>query len=514
MAVDYKGDGSNVSNGGDIINQGGSDAIGKQAPDNSAIRTETTNQPDTTSRYNYVNVLNQNIYEFMSHAYFGEGGFRDGSYLIPHTRELFYDERRAMVFYKNFVNPITDAMVDPVFSKPIKREVTKNGVVVTKGMEVDFLKDVDNAGTPMQAFAKKACMYARLHGVTFVVVDNHQKTAKTKEEAEKNREFPYVYLKYAYQVPKQDKKKGLGWKTDKYGNLIWITFLEGKKLVKPDANKSAQEKQVYSYYDAKKYEEFYINDNKKKVTIKTIEHGADKNPVIPVFAGTRKTAKDILISPPLYDISKVNHALFNKDSEIRDLERAQGFAVFYVPSENPGDMNIGAHNVVYPPIDSPFPPGFAAPPAEILNALREGAKEMRDDLFEMAKQEGVTGVQSAKTGVALEWEFHAEEGVLLQTSHIGHNMENQIMLMFAQWTGESFVYSAEYPTSLKPTSDKEDIGLIQEALDMTMPPKATTMLKRIVFKTVTKKENEDEVAEALTEFETQPEDTPPPKDDK
>lgn len=476
-------------------------------PDNSNIKNEATSEPNVQQTKSYVSVLNENIYKFMSNSFSGKGGYRDGSYLIPHNRELFYDARRDLNFYKNYVLPIVSAMVDPVFSKEIERTVTTaSGTEMTDGMPVAFLEDVDKAGADMQRFARNVALTAMLHGITFVIVSNDEKTTESTEEAIRLREYPYVYIKKAYQVPKPIKmddssESPIGWKTDKFGNIIWITFVEKKIKVKNAAG-TLEDKIQYSYWDKDKYFEFYLSSSKIRIIVgEETKFELGKIPVIPVYGGTRENNKNILIDPPLYDIAKTNHAMYNKDSEIRDLERAQGFSVFYSPSSEPGNMNIGAHNVLYPPIDAPFPPGFASPDVGILKGLMENAVQLRDDLFAMANQKGVIGVRSAKSGLALEWEFKAEELILQHVSQFSEVMEDKVMELFALWTGDDFVYNAQYPNTFKPSSNVQDVDLVDKALIMGLPPKAAMILKKMVFKTLVKKESPEDMKEALEQFD-------------
>jgi len=469
------------------------------APNNSKITNEYTYQPDVEDTHNYTSVLGENIYEFMSNAFFGEGGFKDGSYLIPHSRELFYDARRDGAFYKNFTQPIVNAMVNPIYAKYIKRSITRNGNPVEDGFAVRFLNDVDNNGTDMQGFMRdNAGLFATLHGITFVVVDNHKKTTKTVPQALENREFPYIYTYKASQLPERNNAGTLGWETDRFGNLQWITFYEGKKQI------GKEKRKYYSYWDKDTFFTFWIdsNDSAVRIEIDRYDHNLGKIPVIPYFTGRRIAQRNMTPQPPLYDIAKINHTIFNKDSEIRDQERAQGFAVFYVSSSSPGSLNIGAHNVLYPPIESPFPPGFASPDPAILDGLVKNAAALRDDLFRIAEQKGVTATKTAKSGIALEWEFTAEDIILANQSKRAEAIEYKIMELFWLWTGETgYEYQADYPLSFRPRATSAELENIDKALLMSMPPKAQRVLKRKVFESIIEDEESPEIEAALLEFE-------------
>ena len=281
-------------------------------PDNSKITSETTYRPNITDTFNYVPILGKNIYQFMTDAFHGTGGFRDGRYLVPHLREQFYDNRRDLNFYKNYVAPIVRAKIDGVTGRKIKRTVTMNGDVIESGKMVnDFLKNVDNAGIPMQPFVDDVLTVACLHGVTFVVVDNFRTGDQppTLQEALDGRIFPYVYIKSADQVD--------AFKADIFGNLEWIRFVEDPVFIKNERTKVMEKQARFSQWDDMKWHLGTKNEKKEFLVLETFEHDLGKIPVIPVFTAKRIAKNNILVNPPLYDIAKINHAIYNKDSEVR-----------------------------------------------------------------------------------------------------------------------------------------------------------------------------------------------------
>ena len=67
--------------------------------------------------------------------------------------------------------------------------------------------------------------------------------------------------------------------------------------------------------------------------------------------------------------------VFNKDSEIRELERAQGFSFLYAQGIEPGDLTIGANNYLNVPEGSTIPPGYCSPDPGIQKTLMELTKQ-------------------------------------------------------------------------------------------------------------------------------------------
>jgi len=473
--------------------------------DNSKIINEQTYKPTTADNANARPILGLNVYDFMSYSYHGTEGYIDGSFLVPHSREIFYDGRRELAFYKNYVKPVVRAMIDPVFNSEISREVSQNGKAKPEGLMVHgFIDNCDNAGSNLHQFMDTVVTTGQLHGVVFVIVDNFPKEehpANTKEAIE-NRKFPYLYMKKASQVHK--------WKMDKFGNLEWIMFCEKDEIAKNTVTGVAEKQKRYLKIDKVNF--YKMGKSAKgdgEVEIEARPHEIGRMPVISCYFTDRTDIETPLVHPPHYDIARINHQIFNKDSEIRDQERAQGFSILYVQSDQPGDFNVGTHNLLNIPMDSKFPPGFASPDPNILKGLMENGKELREDLLRIAGQRGIIGVTAAKSGVAMQWDFRAEEAPLKSTSMKADWLEHEIIKIFQLYTpNEVFEYHAEYPDNFKPINIDENIKVVDSALLMGMPRKAAAILKRMVFKSITKKQDEDDVSAALAEFDEQTEPTP------
>jgi len=489
------------------LTQGGIPASGAKQrvgsdTDNSKILTEQTWRPTTRDNVNYTPILQKNIYEFMDDAYYGEGGFFDGRYLVPHTREIFYEDRRQNVFYKNYLFSIINAMLDPVFGEEIKREVRVLDKVVEDGMFIHgFIKNADNSGHKLHKFMDEATTAARLHGVTFVIVDNFREQPPDKKTAIAQRNFPYVHIKRASVLN--------DFKTDDFGNLIWIEFnedpvdvegIEGFLFFK---NKIVRKEKRISRWDNEKWQLFGINTKGERFLIDSFEHGLDVIPVIPVFSTVRRNVREIEVQPPFYDLARINTAMFNKDSEIRDQERAQGFAVFYMQSDKPGDTSIGTHNIVWLPMGTTIPPDFASPDPAILAGLIDSNEKLRDDLFRIAGQKGVIAIEKKESGIAKQWDFIAHETSLKKTSMIASTLEHKIIEIFKLYTpNEPFEYIVEYPDSFAPENDAQELEDFDKLLLMELPAKATLLIKRMAFETkVEKKKDDPKVMEAIEEFE-------------
>ncbi len=425
-----------------------------------------------------VNINSINVYQFMSEAYEGIGGFRSGSYLVPFGRETEFLNRMQLAFYKNYIKPVVRAMVEPIFAQVVAREYDKNVLFE------QFTKDVDVCGTFIQEFAHAATTIARKHGVVFIVMDNFnaEQQPVTLDEVQQNRTFPYVYTKTADQVE--------DYKTDQFGNIEWIIFLDSKELV---------DGKTVQYYRKWTTTECILltkdNNNAFKEVSKT-EHDLGIVPVITVFSEIQEDKSSLLPNPPLYDVAKLNWQIFNMSVEKRHQERCQAFSVFYTQGL-PQDLVIGNGNHIDLPLDATIAPGYATPPSDILDYLMKSEEQIRKELFLMVEQAGVIGIQSSESGIAKSYDFEAKENTLKRTSVIATTIEEKIAKLFKLYTNESFEYTVAYPVDFAPMGLDREIDRIDKIFKM---PELNSLFKSKMQERLAKLYFADDSKETLKEI--------------
>jgi hypothetical protein len=444
---------------------GNNDLVSETAA-NAELIAQQANHPDKTQRENYTSVLRKGPYAFCEDTYFGSGGYIDARYLIPYDRELFYDGRRELAFLKNFYQSIVNATIQPVFNDPIKREVKVAGTVKQDGYFInEFILNADNSGMELQAFIDETLLFANVHGVTFVVVDNFRESPVLKSQALEYRIFPYVYLKKVTQLET--------WQCDNSGNIVWIQFIEDS--VKDD---KGNEQKRWSKWTSTTYELLGKNEKGEYVVLEVYTHGLQELPVIPVFAAKRRDRKNLKVEPPFYDIARINHAIFNKDSEIRDQERAQAFGILYAQGIDSKAMNVGLHNFINlgnsPEVT--IAPDYASPDPAILTGLVNNNKELREDLFRIAGQKGVVGSER-KSGVSYAWEFVAQESILKAQATLASQTEYKIIHIFQLYTSEDFEYTVTYKLDYKPDNKETNLTNYDKVL---MLPEQSKIAKVIL----------------------------------
>lgn len=448
-----------------------------------------TASPTVMNTSNYVSIHTVGVYAFMDHAYEGTHGFRDGSYLVPHPREMFYDRRRDFCFYTNFVRPITRAMFEPVFIEPAPRTVDPDSSKFKT-----FIEDADNAGSSLQSITEDVILFARLHGIAFAVMDNFKEEdqPETAGEAEDQRVMPYLYTRTIEQVEE--------WKVDKFGNMKSITFIEASVWAKDTGDSEATEHKRWIEWTEEEQITWTKDKDEKWVEVERVIHDLGKVPVVMVLFAKRKNKTVLLVNPPLYDAARVNHTMFNKDSEIREIERAQGFSQLYVQTDNINSLTVGANNVLGVPMDATIPPGYVSPDPGIQKELVAYQEKVRDDLFRVAEQNGVIGIRTAKSGEALAWEFYAHESVLQKSSSAATIFEGKVADIFMLYTNEKFTYTVEYPKKFQPRNKKEILGETAEYIELEPGAKGKALALEKATKVMFVDDDQDRVDEVVQEI--------------
>lgn len=434
----------------------------------------------------YIEPLNVNVYKFMDDAFYGENGFRNGTYLTPHLREMFYTARRQTSVYKNFVRPILSAMYEPIFSDYIPRSVTTNSLFSM------FIEDTDNNGMSLDNLVKEAVAIAVRHGQSFVVMDNFSESdqPETVMQARSERVFPYAMVKTSLDVDDST--------LDKWGNILTITFRDQK--IKRD-KKDIQTYRVWT----KEYSQIVekVSNGKYKSVGPEVMHGLGVLPVIPLYSATRRDKSKLCIDPPLYDLARIALVIYNKDSEVRDLERAQSFSVLCVQSDRGGNLSLGSRNVLFIPPETTIAPAFISPNPSILVGLMVNSEKLRDDLYKLAEQNGVTAVKSEASGVAESFRFFGHESVLQKVSGMASALDSAIFDLFCLYTNETPEYSADYPTDFSPGNITSEVDVLQRYLQQQPPPKAYALALQKWTRLVLSDQDTDKLQEAITEIDEQ-----------
>jgi hypothetical protein len=399
---------------------------------------------------------NVDKFQFLKEAYEGTGGFYDGRYLWPFARESWYNDSRRCSIYKNIFKSVVNAKVDPVFSDLVDRETGSD-------LFRSFIMNADNCGTHIQSIVEAAVLYARLYDVCFLVMDNvpAEDQPKTLSDALEARIMPYIYIKEPQDV--------YAYETSRWGQLSEITFTDDSIMV---GNIKCQ---TYRHWTTTGWDTFYIDpkDRKaeRKIPIASGDHDLGLLPIISILDFAKTKNMRTMPYPSCYDMGLACLGLFNKESELSNLEKYQGFGIFYVSGVEADTVTIGHSNFISVNNEAKFAPGFASPnPAHHANLLKS-CERMAEDIISLAGQQGVViGIQQAKSGIAKEWDFRAQEAVLRKTSQAAEALEMDIANLFKLYTKTSFDYTADYPDRFAPKKDEDTVTQDLAIINGIIPP--------------------------------------------
>lgn len=460
----------------------------------------------TTAEHHYSETIKQlmltasysgeliNKYELLDNAYRASGGFEDGSYLIPYPSERAekYLRRKHMAYYINYVKPVVDAHVNPVFKNPPTRE----------GMSSTFqrfVNDVDGNGTTLTRFMKKASIRAKLHGVEFIVVDMEELTEGellTQKEMLDNRVYPYLYLVSPKQVQ--------NYYTDKFGRLISITYTVDNTVMGDDGNVKVLN-EIWTWTK---------NTCKRTIgsDVKEIPNKLGIIPIIPLYGATNDT-DDLIVQSEMLAIGKVANAIFNACSELRELHRRQAFSILTYPIAEDDDYDSGENPIQLGTSDCLLyragtnnKPDFITPPTSssdvILNEINFCIKEV----YRMANMRMITGV--SQYNVSASAKQQDSENLYREIDEMAQAVqetEYKIAQVFAKYLNESMenyvvVYTPEYGIA----DITETLNSATTALMMNICSDFNEEVKKQVIKTVLSDVDSRIVSDILDSFESEP----------
>lgn len=422
----------------------------------------------STAAYNQAGIDPSSInpYRFVTEAYNGSGGFSNGKYLFPFAREFDFESRRKQSFFENYTKGVADSLYIPVFANLAQRRTDSD-------MFEAFIENADNNGNHLQGVMKTVGKFTTLHGVSFVVMDNFADTPEQMQTAIDNRLFPYVYVKTADQVTHDE--------TDEWGRLIQITFRDGEYEIENEKGEE-EEHDAYRYWDSEKSYRFYCDKEGNEITIGEVRyHNLGVIPVIPVQKEI--DYEDFMCTPPFYDIARMNLAIFNGSSELNNLQRQQAFSLLVIPSDNTNpDMEIGSNSVLCIPTASSISPSFISPDSSIMTAVQSNVESIVKSLLDSADTLGATAVNngnSAKSGVAMSYQFLGNNWVLTQMAQIAEKTEMKIKALFEIYTGTSFDYVVNYDTNYRPNPNdvKVKFEVLERMAAMDLSPALKSQIK-------------------------------------
>jgi hypothetical protein len=182
------------------------------------------------------------------------------------------------------------------------------------------------------------------------------------------------------------------------------------------------------------------------------------------------TGSEIMPLPPFGGVAQTAKAIYNINSEDRDVTRAQGFGILQVPSKQPETaMLIGSHNVLYVDPDGTRDAKYISPDSNVLRSLQDNGNSVTNNMISAAVNQGVrVNGGEYKSGTAIMIDSSPAYSVLAQRSEKYQAIEERIHSMFCVMAGvadeTTIVYSKDYTPSIEKV--KENQKLISEQMKL------------------------------------------------
>lgn len=456
-------------------------------------------------------------YSFCWNAYWGTGGFYDGTVLRKMLVEIDdqYLIRRALTFYRNFFRQIIDATFKPVFAVSATRSTQVNGVVDKDGKSCPvwnkFQDDCDNRHRKIGEFTKKVVKGARITGASFIVMDNfpENELPKNTPEVIKSRKFPYVYTR----LPQQVEEKLVV--INEFCQIEEIAFRENPEKVIDLQGKTETEKRWKKW--TRSYSVKMRQDKESRDIVEIPDtlrlHNLGEVPVIPVIPSEAED-DTLLPQPAFYDICRCNWAIYNWDSFEARTICASMYPILTLPQPQGSNPNAGAQamsptqGLYVAPAENgttPAHPMYLDYPTNCFEAVQKYISELIDDMFRQAGQLGVQAQTGGKpaSGLSKIADFHAQHFVLKESAKMAKKAEEEMARIFQlYYISEKFDFEAHYEEDYAPDQDVDaDVQLYGDYMALQPGKKGRALALKMATLSVFDDAEDDDVAEVIADID-------------
>ncbi|NOV29174.1 hypothetical protein [Methylomonas sp. ZR1] len=395
--------------------------------------------------------------QFLLDAYSGQGGFANGAYLIPHPRETTEKlaRRKELAVYPNFSRKIVNVMMGFLWKQTPTRESDE--------LYSKFATNADGAGGKLDTLLSSYQRLAMILGTVYVIVDK----PKTQGQTRADQAMPYMALRLKSQLVAETK--------DAAGTWTSVTFseLDGKET-------------RYRTYTTTGWRLSKEQDGSD--VIEQGEYSIGRVPVVRLHIAKPLNPTDSAAQSFFYDLAGLNWDLYNARSEMRELFRAQTFAILALPVADDNerqrlkDMTISTENALtYNPAGG-GEPKFLAPPPDPVQLYMEQIANTVTDIYRVANLEFVGGVQ--QSGVALSFHFQECNSTLGDMAENCEAAEVEIAGLVYAWQDKQFTGNIAYPKDFNLSDLQTAINIAMDSVTLGMGPEFDKAIKKRLAKQI------------------------------
>lgn len=436
----------------------------------SKIPLAPTNSPSTTTR---STVSNFGVWELIDDSVEGRGGYTDGSYLVPH--ELEWDpstpsgfsrkflERMAIARYDNFAKVISDGPWNSIMSMRdmIQRDGSGNARLE------QFWDDVDGNGTDIVDFLEYPASQARKYGTAWIVVDRDSAPVESEQKNQSNN--PYAFV-----VPTRNV---VWWEIGWRGELLAVAYRD----VDPDDYDTGYVEDLTTaplrIWTEQSWSLWQPTDGPGFILQDWGPNRLGQVPCVQVFDGRPAPGKAFGRSN-MIGIARIALDVFNRDSEMREIERRTAFPMLHVSVDDIAQANkvtVGMNGVIA--TDGKTAPSWLEPSLESLTKMASERQAAKDDAFVMSEMTGLLGHTNAmqtSSGFHAEVEIDKSERRIGQFAASIESAENAIGRLFLAYVGlPQAKFSVTYPRKFGLTNIDTIVERTQNMLALNLGPQDT-----------------------------------------
>lgn len=403
--------------------------------------------------------INLDLWSLFLDAVKGGTSFINSTNVFSHRLEdaTDYGSRLDRGYYLNFCKSVPELYNTYIFKEKIERP--------PDSILVDFRKDVDGVGTPIDKFISRLGFLSSIFGAMHTLVDVPAVGQKkiSKAQAKKDKIRPYVELIYPQQLK--------DWSVDRFGNLRWVVI--ESVYYKDEDYKVEREEELH--YKLITTEEWKIEDedgNPVKFEDGSPNKGKNTLGIVPFCTLYHQDIDDDLVGESmLSDIVYINRIILNWCSCIDEQIERNTFSQLIVPDDGTlaeesetGDdplYRVGNTSIFTFPANAGQPPQFISPNVECINVIWNLVTDHIKEIYRLAGLIGSSeDMYASRSGRSAQMGFMSVNSALTNKAKQYERIENEINKLAYLQYGKDFskIEPVKYPNSFDISSLEEEIN--------------------------------------------------------
>jgi len=421
-------------------------------------------------------------HELYRRSYVGGDEYRDGEYLIRHSKEQKSDFNRRVeeAVYTNYSAPIVDIMTSYLFRERPQRSFG-TGLDKNKPLNM-FLDDADARGRSFPTMMRELGKWSGVMGHMGVVVDKPISESALTRADELNMGIRPYMTTYAP------------------GDMInWGFVLEYMGPPQLDflvlrEQELEEDTTVYRIWFRDSWELWLQPAPAKGSTMdkdpELLDEGEHPLGKIPFVLIPNKDSFDEMSGvSDLTDIAEINRYIYRLDSAAMEIIERTAFPFLEVPVDSitgPSnkDVVVGTGNVLEREIGDATGHRWLEPSHASLQRILDWRTQAVQDIREIAKMGSASSTQkqgaASFSGVALDIKFQQLNAVLASKATVMEHAETAILTLAAEWEQETADVSVRYPRKFGIRDVSSDLDTAIRSKEIIFSPAYDKLIQKSI----------------------------------